>query len=198
MVVVEGGPLIVKRCDNALSEAIDLEYRGKIEKFLRTLKKNFSEEYLTNFYDNINSVMITTEKRSFKDVINNKVRGCYSTDNSIHLTSNYSDSVLNHELLHLASTTVRDYITYIGFNQISADKGDIGRGLNEGYTEYLNKKYFNIEHNSSFVYDYLMNVSEILENITLNFYSGDKTYYIHDMVDLNDIANKYKLNVKSM
>lgn len=49
---------------------------------------------------------------------------------------------LNHELLHMASTYKKGIVIFSGFEQNIGKKFHAGSGLNEGYTELLNRRYF--------------------------------------------------------
>lgn len=52
-----------------------------------------------------------------------------------------NEDTINHELLHMASRKKQGNTIYCGFH-INDPKFSFGCGLNEGYTEYLNLKYF--------------------------------------------------------
>ena len=70
----------------------------------------------------------------------------------------------SHELLHMATTYKKGPIILMGFQQSIGKKNIIGKGLNEGYTERLNVKYFSHRKVSN-SYPYLQLISEGIENI---------------------------------
>lgn len=60
---------------------------------------------------------------------------------------NYNEDLLKedistHELLHMSTTYKKGIIALCGFHQAVGGKHHIGVGLNEGYTELLNERYF--------------------------------------------------------
>ena len=66
--------------------------------------------------------------------------------NIIKYTKNTKDEKLPHELFHMASTCKKEKSIFSGFSQSSKIGKNrlIGRALNEGYTQLLVKRYFNI------------------------------------------------------
>jgi len=70
---------------------------------------------------------------------------------------------LGHEFLHMASSTYdrETNIVFSGFEQID-DKNIIGTGLNEGYTELLNKRIYGVKSNDR-VYTREVRVAKMLE-----------------------------------
>ena len=83
---------------------------------------------------------------------------CYSVtslkDNELNLSDNMS---IEHELLHFSSDKMNDKTINIGF-WYNDGMQKLGFGINEGYTEYLNEKYF--EHHIPGYYDYFMHICE--------------------------------------
>lgn len=74
------------------------------------------------------------------------VGGVYNIEeNKINvLNENYSE-VIYHELFHMSSSIIQNEVLYSGFNQIfisDSQMYDIGKGLNEGYTQLLTERYF--------------------------------------------------------
>lgn len=90
---------------------------------------------------------------------------------------------IEHELFHFSSDKTGNDITNIGFWY---DDGThkLGFGINEGYTEYLNEKYFN--HHIPGYYDYFMliaqRVSEVFGEKKINniYFNGS----INDLIEL--------------
>lgn len=106
------------------------------ENFVNIMNKNFEEEDLGNLYDNIIWVL-------FKKYISRKYNGDYDPITNIirTLSENDTDSI-NHELIHMSANPCDNTNDYGGF-YYTIDKYVIGYGLDEGYTELLNKRYFN-------------------------------------------------------
>ena len=72
---------------------------------------------------------------------------------------------MNHELTHAISSGGEYKDTFfVGFHQGTNDVL-IGRGLNEGYTEYFNQKYITKGQNKNYSYKYHVQVAKILEFI---------------------------------
>lgn len=106
--------------------------------FLDTMNMNFDEDTLSNLYNNI--IWVLYEERYFL-----LYSGEYDTLNNIIRASNVSDrDTITHELLHLASNPYDGKNIHSGFQQ-KIDKYFIGYGIDEGYTEYLNNRYFKAE-----------------------------------------------------
>ena len=107
-----------------------------LENFLNVMNSNFDEEALANLYDNI--IWVLFKKHRFT-----KYSGDYDPITNIirALNEKYSDSI-NHELIHMSANPYDETNDYGGF-YYTLDNYMIGYGLDEGYTELLNKRYFN-------------------------------------------------------
>ena len=164
-IVVEAPPLLIQNVKYFNSNEFDQEFRKDIIRFYNILSKNVKPENLTNFYENINKLTINKNNKSSLSTKSFSCSGLYyPTINEITLAKPYNKTALFHELLHLSSSCVRNGIIYVGFNQ-TTNKKDQGRGINEGYTEYLNEKFFKITSDASKIYKYLMGVSSQIEKI---------------------------------
>lgn len=117
--------------------------------FAQFLTTTFPDYDLTNFYNNINELKVK-EKNLLGLWLATGVGavGLYlAKSNSILVHSKISNSeikmVLFHELLHMASTVIKDGVRYTGFCQKRIKNGIsiIGKGLNEGYTQLLTVRY---------------------------------------------------------
>ena len=185
-------PEINKNFDSIRKDKLNSRFKDDILEFGRILETNFDRECLQNFYNNINYLNIYRKDEGFKDFFLNHQRntGMYFSNNKIELSKRSSKSVLFHELLHLSSSNRRNGVTYIGFNQISNDYGDYGRGINEGYTEYLNRKYFSPKSMTANYYDYLSDISGILESI-IGENLMHKFYFKSDLLSLYHELSKY-------
>lgn len=119
-----------------------------IKNFRNILKNNFKEEDLKLFYHNLNTLKVV-----YKHIFNDPsdIGRCLAYYNNkankivIDTKSDYED-IINHELLHVASSCYIDKKIYSGFSQCYNEKllfFALGAGINEGYTELLNTRYFN-------------------------------------------------------
>ena len=120
---------ILRRYDDINLNRFNKEkYKEMVSNFEKVLKENFPKELLSTFYNNINDASINKKSIFLLD----RYAGLYHSDNNIDLVL---DRAIYHELFHLASS-----------NGISQNVGfltdDVGRGLNEGYTQLMTERYF--------------------------------------------------------
>ncbi|MDD3341055.1 MAG: hypothetical protein PHN72_02495 [Bacilli bacterium] len=123
-----------------------LELKGQIknpeieilEPNIKKLENHTGIQNLSGAYYNLKTAKVT---RKIK-LLSNDIIGNYNSKNN---EIKYSvKSALGHEFLHLASS-LYDFIKkieYSGFLQ-RTEKGSVGYGINEGYTELLNSKIYN-------------------------------------------------------
>lgn len=162
-VVINGTPNVsVTNSDFDFDEVAIKDFEDYILYFLRTIKKDFSLEDLTIFFNNLKELSI---KR--KDINIKEGSAVYSASKKeITLTGeNYMNDVY-HELFHVASSFVQSGNIYSGFYQghwylIKT----IGRGLTEGYTEKLAEDYFGDTDKIGRFYAYEVYVARIIEQI---------------------------------
>lgn len=141
-----------KSCDITDYLKFTDKYNEVIENFYKKFKEVFSEEYLSLFNHNIKTLNIIDYKLKLFDKarfsIFNQANGSYDVyTNEVELMKKAKDDnefkrIINHELLHLSSSVD---LAFSGFSQEIITKNGtalIGNGLNEGYTEFLNKTYF--------------------------------------------------------
>lgn len=139
-----------------LSHSKNKELNRIIENFVTTMRNNFDDETLKNLYDNVKWVMF----KKYKSKINN---GEYlSATNVIKLVNEEKTRTITHELLHMASNPYDNTNNFGGFFY-TIGKYKIGYGLDEGYTELLNKRYFN--SNSENIYKEEVTICGFLEEI---------------------------------
>ena len=144
--------------ENAIKNEINYNKKIKYQlvNFHNVLKTNFNKEDLNNFYLNVNKLNVYIFNKKY-----GKDMGTYdSIDNKIRIYQN-EDDVIYHELFHMASNILAKNGNYTG---LCRKKGDycIGLAINEGYTEYLTKKYFRFESDS---YEFEVFVASKLEQI---------------------------------
>lgn len=124
-----------------------------LNRFLDTMNKNFDKEDLKNLYDNIIWVLLkkkfTLKNHGDYNLIENVIRG-------------NKEDVITHELFHLSSNPYDETDDHCGFSY-TIDDYLIGVGLNEGYTELLNRRYFDSRIETS--YGNQIITSEYLEKI---------------------------------
>lgn len=184
LLIFEMPEIIKEKVREINNNNITEKHRKELLRFERIFKYNFGDECLDIFYKNINSLKIYVNNENTKRLlIANRPSGSYSYKNEITLNSKSSNATLYHELLHLSSTLVEDDIIYTGFNQQSYKYGDYGRGLNEGYTEHLNKTYFCKYSVSAPYYEYLRDMAHVLEVILDNDFM-QKCYFKADMLSV--------------
>ena len=183
-------PKIVKSDRKITLEKIDKKYQEDIKEFYNILKNKIGSAAMINFYNNLEQLQIKENKDIMRKHFNKvKNTGSYSTNNVIELTNSYSKSILFHELLHLSSSCVREGDLFIGFNQIT-NTSDIGRGINEGYTELLNKKFFSNDANTSRYYKYLQNMALLLEKV-IGENKLQSYYFNSDLLSLLENLSEY-------
>lgn len=173
----------------------NLEYiieNEDIIKFYQTLKSQTEPYNLINFYNNIQTLKINNQEETIKK---ETPEGSYvelgnyiplsNTLNYFKSSQNYKET-LYHELLHVASTNrkinLNGFILILTYdhNLIS-----IGRGLNEGYTETLCKRFLKADNSKTYLK--LQKLSNLIES----FYSNPK-----DMETDYFNANLYNLIIE--
>ncbi len=160
------------------------EFNKLILEFIEIFN-NYFEKYNTNLYNNLNTLHIVVDHSP-----NNEYEGEYDAQHntiyvSIPIGKEYKvnkevKDTLFHELLHLASNN--KHKKYSGFNHdvnvLGAKK--LGRGINEGYTEYLLIKYFRPNTNGGFYNDEMRIVKElekiIGEDKMIDYYFNGNLY----------------------
>ena len=158
------------------------KYSESILKFINVFIDNFPKENLINFYNNINSLKVQSKNIYSKT----GDMGLYVIKkNLIYLDDNISDVVIFHELFHMASSLYRNGVYYSGFSQAVKNKGAIGKGLNEGYTELLTQRYFNV--NSSAYLSHVI-IAERIEKII----GKEKMENLYFNSNLYGLINEFK------
>lgn len=133
------------------------------------MTENFKNEDLINFYNNINTLKVSYSKFKLKKFIfRTNTTGCYNIKNNlITVDENDTSKKLFHELFHMSSSIYKNGLIYSGFYQTSLKTGlpNLGIGLNEGYTELLNRRYFVGNNNVVNSYEYEVFIAGRLEHI---------------------------------
>ena len=137
-------PKVISDCYVDILEIEKRKFGEILAYFTRVLEKNFVSLDLDYFYNN----MKTLDIKKIRGAISRQIYGeYYSDDNKIILYTNCKDTIY-HELFHMASSCFRGNISFSGFSQDL-----IGRGLNEGYTEFLTLRYFGREMSEEVTYE---------------------------------------------
>lgn len=174
------------------SEVDDLlERKGNdyIYNFIITMNENNKGKYMENFYSNLKNCKIADNTILQKLFFNNELfGGSRITKRNLYLLledkTNQKSLTPYHELLHLLTTIIKDENTVL----IGLQYNDFGKGLNEGYTELLTKRYFshltedNTEIYPSFTW-FLDMIEEIVgqERLEDHFFSCDLNGLIKDL-----------------
>ena len=161
----------------------------EIDAFLNILKQD-GEINLSIFLNNLKTLKVYYVEDDKKDMLqsqwmdagyNVRKNELYFTSTSIKIGSIY------HELLHCASSERENNIEYCGFMINYLDiNGEIGRGLNEGYTELLSERHFNVSTN----YWFERVLTTQLEKIVgANFLK--ENYFNHNLQAIRDKLAEY-------
>ncbi len=152
---------------------------GEIITFKSRLEKNINKEHLNNMYNNLKTLRSKEKIILPQNLLLILAGGAYDPkNNKITILKLFKNEVINHELLHMASTPPKhNKKTHIsGFLQYNTFViNGFGIGLNEGYTEALASRYFNTNDYASNVYKlckfYSRKLEEIIsEDIMLKLY----------------------------
>lgn len=158
--------------------------------FANLLIEKFPPDYLINFYNNINEVKI---EKSIAILL----RACIGTySNLSNKIDVFAISTLYHELFHMASCVNKSILDengsimyFTGFHQHNdIYTFEIGRGLNEGYTELLTQRYFGDKHKLPKTYKHVVNIAEKLEIII----GKDKMESLYFNANLSGLINELK------
>ena len=126
-----------------LQTKIPVELQDLVQEF----KQQVSANNFTTCIKNLQTLQLNYHTKNKEKLIKTKTSGEYSNlHNTITL---FGDKIrrhtLSHEFLHLASS-IRP--GQCGFHVFTKSNQDVGRGINEGYTELLNQRLFNSDSKS--------------------------------------------------
>ena len=161
---LEGKDLIVNKCS------------------IKTLKPiiNTFYEYMPGFsfwYLGEKLETLTLEKRNENGNILYKILGSYNFwHNTIYL-NHPKPGTLEHEFIHAASTRRQDDIALSGFS-FKNEYYSFFNGLNEGFTEILNKRIFGTKKNT---YEENVKVCECLELLFDSPKELEQAYFLNDI-----------------
>lgn len=161
--------------------------------YLEKLKNYTSEENLKTLYYNLKTLKVN-KSSPFAAIL---YLGTYSSSkNEIKCVN---EEAFGHELLHTASSTYdpKTGINYCGFLQ-SKSEAEIGRGLNEGYTELLaarlyNKKNkitaYNKEVKIARLFEFFFDDPKEMENYYFNHNLPGFIHHMEQYAPRNEIIN---------
>lgn len=153
-------PILIEDIEYDIKLCTELgKYYYILERFEQTLIEKLSHCNPSSFYKNIETVKFKI-KNDLSDIIifiaNQGLNGIYNAvENRIKIYEKKvktnkdipefiriaNEDTINHELLHMSSRKKQKNTIYCGFH-INELNFSFGYGLNEGYTEHLNLKYF--------------------------------------------------------
>lgn len=133
---------ILKKIEN--NNLINKEFSKYVKTFINTLMEKNAGFDFTLFMNNISTLNIVVTDKLIKPV-----SGRYDAKENIiyiseedFLSGRDLGVIIYHELLHMLSSDGKRNGDYVGF------RGMIGKGINEGYTEVLLSRYFDIQSNA--------------------------------------------------
>ncbi len=185
-------PRLEQKYKEADANKINTLFRAHVKRFIKILEEKIPKNFLQNFYNNINETDIAF---SLETVPKNLAGFYYAKGNVIRLSPLALASALNHELLHLASSCIMvdknspNHIECVGFRQ-GNDTFEIGRGINEGYTVHLDRKYFSLFKTESRRYNFMATIAELME-IVIGDKKMEELYFTSNLYGLHsELLNK--------
>ena len=161
-----------------------MSYQKDIDNFIRVVSTDDDID-LTTFYENLKTLKIGIGKN---DLFN---MGYDNVENSIFFGDDETyDKSINHELFHVASNKSGKKIIHSGFySWDKQDKRVTGLGLNEGYTEILQRRYFNKGKGYPIQIFYIEKLEQIINPLVLK-----KAYFATDLsVVINELKKYAKI-----
>lgn len=125
--------------------------------FIIRLKMGVKKGAVGGFYSMKKNKIVTYSPKG-----NEFIRKLFKSESELTLEGEYS-----HELLHMSSTIKKKNKVCSGFYHYYIApyiNSSIGLGINEGYTDLLNERIFNVKNNGG-LYEIYKIVSEMVENV---------------------------------
>lgn len=172
-----------------INEEFPNKYKESLLKFSKVLIENFPKEYLVNFYNNINELVLKqSHESSLKEIFTNNL-GTYDEKKNKIVINDCKESVLFHELFHMASSA-NNKERQVGFTH-GIGLPPIGTGINEGYTELLTRRYFKFDEEDQtpsyfFNYDVAKNIESLIGKERM-----EELYLKSDLMGLINELKKY-------
>lgn len=171
------------------------EYNQTIKEFYERLDDNFASYDLASFYQNLKTFRVH-EKSSFSKLLEHVIKKEQSdtrydtVENSIYIEDKNLKGKITHQLLRMATTRQNESVIFCGFSQFYKERNmGIGDALNTGYTEYLNKKYFQADElDNSYLNEQV--IAQGIEKI-VGKNKMESLYFKSDLKGLVDELAKY-------
>ena len=167
-----------------INKKISNKYYKYIEIFINTLNNSLKHCNFDNLNNNIKDITII---ENFSKIIGFLLYASYHVkDNKILLYNKNFSNNLNHELFHMASTKkVNNKLILTGFAIIDSKKRKkYGIFLDEGYTEYLNSKYFSTSDVYNTQKAFIKKIEDIIgsELMEQMYFNGDLKGLIYELM----------------
>jgi len=176
-------PLNVKDDKMYIDEVIKKQYGKIITYFVDTITK-IPDVAFPYLYHNLNTLIVKKEKSPHKGIKANRSGAYYGIKNKLIV---YELTSIYHELFHMASNYYWEEKgqLFTGFEQ-STTFDRVGVGINEGYTEILVKRYFNID-GTPYVDE--MKLASIIETVV----GKEKMTQLYFKADLKGLMDEIKI-----
>lgn len=184
----------------SLNECLNHEENNYIiERFYNVLETQLSHCDTSSFFRNIQSLTIIEKPKTLRErldeILSIKASGYYHTEeNNIRIFSSHTDpnnenvnATKTHELIHLATTRIQGDMTLCGFER-TRNRISFATGLNEAYTEIINRRYFAKRGVGS--YEELQPIAEQIENL-VGRKKMEQLFFSNDLDGLVDEIAKY-------
>lgn len=184
----------------SLNECLNQEENNYIiERFYNVLEMQLSHCDTSSFFRNIQSLTIAekpkTLRERLKEILSVKTTGYYRTEkNNIRIFSSEIDptdenvnGTKTHELIHMATTRKDGNMTLCGFERYK-NKVLFARGLNEAYTEIINRRHFS--KRGGYSYKILQPIAEQIE-ILVGRKEMEQFFFSNNLDGLIDAMTKY-------
>lgn len=191
--------------------------KGKFKEYLNIFTNILNEDLkncnFNNFNNNIKELNILEKYSEYKGFI--KYASYYTKDNKIEIYNKKIEQSIFHELLHMASTKqINNKLILSGFSIIDFKSlKKYGVFLNEGYTEYLNSKYFGIANTYKTQIEFLKMIEKIIGGDLMQqmYFNADLKGLINELLKYNntkkevlefilntDIIHKYRFSLSPL
>ncbi len=163
---------------------------GYLTNFENIISNNIDKDDLSNFYRNIKTLVFKIKAFNPNVSFWTTVTGNYDSKKNKINVYEASDDIIYHELLHMASSFYQKGIWREGFFLRDSNVKSLGVGLNEGYTELLARRLFNIDSKVCNGYEYQVYIVRLLERIIGKDYM-QRYYFNANLPGLIDDLSQY-------
>ena len=143
-------------------------YGQSLVDFLKTISEEIPKEDLNILFNNFSTLTTTIKNFKLSNKIKNKnIAGQYiSKENIIEVSKKDHEQTIDHELFHAATTIIEPETgnIFCGFLQIR-NNVEIGRSINEGYTQYITENLFGKKKKLLQAYGYEKSIAQVVEMI---------------------------------